>query len=386
MYTQQDMAAYLQHSHRFLQKFIGTVGARYDILSINGKEQFIFKGSKDDTVNFPHGDTNVDKVVSEDEAEAKRYLRLKKNYYDQQNADFSTHSISPRAGLVYQPTPDHTLKLLHGWAFRNPTVRERFSASSSRIPIGEKLNPEKIYTTELGFGWRVMKRILWETDTFFSRAVDIIQLGSSRYHRSGKKPEVSLSQYQNADQANLLGGEMKVDALIYKSDNFNLSLFGNYSYQYNQYIGVNEKEKGTSEAAGTNTNLSHDTAKIEDITNDEDVIPRSSTMMPRVATHKANTGLTAYLFKKLIVSPRVNFVGSRPNVITSQVEFVDAYMLFHLNLAYLNVVEGMDFQMFFFNILNTKAEDPGVRSADGYYAPLQPLPGFSVWARLSVKI
>ncbi len=365
-YRQLNGALYAQHSQTLAEKLKVTLGGRGDYFSLNGEEGPVPIGvASASTCSSCDSST-----VLTDAQAAALGAKLKRSnvYYKADPVTVNVFSFNPRIGIVYNPTNDLTLKLLHGWAFRNPTVRERFSLSGSRIPIGPDLKPEQIKTTEFGVAARLARFLRVEGDVFWSEVSELIQLSSSRFGRPGSSS--AMTQFQNIGSARLLGFELKTDIVLMQTNAVSALLFANYSFQNNRYTNIS--------AAG-GTSLSHENDRPDNVQN--------SHQMPRVAQYKANTGLTLYIQKHWSVSPILHYVGPRPNVITSPVKYVPEYFLMNLSLGYRNPQNAWEASLFIFNLFDQEINDPGTRDAKGnYFSPLRPIERMTVWAKLTYKL
>lgn len=365
-YKQYNAALYAQHSETFLQQLKFTLGGRADLFMLKGQE-----GPQPIGVNANSTCASCDtSTVYTDTAAGSAGADLKRSgiYYKINSVDVQTFSVNPRIGVVWNPNQTHTVKLLHGWAFRNPTVRERFSLSSSRIPIGADLKPEQIKTTELGYAVKPLKFLRAEIDGFWSEVQDLIQLSDSKFGKSGSS--AAMTQFQNIGSARLLGFEIKTDVALMQTNPLSVLVFANYSFQNNRYLDI-------SPSGGTS--LSHE--------NDRPGDTQNSSQMPRVSTHKANLGLTMYINRHLSISPILHYVGARPNVITSPVNYIPAYTMLNLSVGYHNPKNDWDASVYIFNLLDQQIDDPGTRDASGvYYSSQRPEPRMTIWAKLTYKI
>jgi len=79
-------------------------------------------------------------------------------------SDFGKH-ISPRLGAIYQVTPQHTVKLLYGTAFRAAVSVELFGTSS--ITGNPSINPEELETWELAY---LFKAQSWQSELVIFKA------------------------------------------------------------------------------------------------------------------------------------------------------------------------------------------------------------------------
>jgi outer membrane receptor protein involved in Fe transport len=373
LFNQYNLALYGQHtqSNFLINNLSVTLGGRGDLLMLRGSEDPTPIGASAQTTKPGLTDTLFASPAAA--AAAGADLERSKVYYDIREANVNTFSFNPRIGLVYHPTKNQTIKLLHGWAFRNPTVRERYSLSGSRIPAGDELLPEKIKTTEIGYSIKPLERLKAEIDGFWSEVDDVIQLSDSSFGRPSKA--TAMTQFQNVGHARLLGFELKTDVAIVKTSIVNILLFGNYSFQYNRYTDIDTKNT----SAKGYSSLSHD-ANSSDPT-------VASSQMPRVATHKANVGLTFFIDRRLSVSPIYHYVGARPTVISDPITSVAPYHMINLSLAYHNPENNWEFSTYIFNLTNVDASDPGTRDAGGgYYAPVRPVGKISVWMKLTYRL
>lgn len=365
-YNQYNAAFYAQHSETFFQQLKFTLGGRGDLFMLKGQEGPVAIGSSSASTCAGCDPNTIYTDATAGAAGAQ--LKRSSVYYNVSDVNVNIFSLNPRIGVVWNPNPTHTVKLLHGWAFRNPTVRERFSLSSSRIPIGADLKPEQIKTTEIGYSVKPLKFLRAEIDGFWSEVSDLIQLSSSKFGRPSSSS--AMTQFQNIGSARLLGFEIKTDIALVQTNPLSVLLFANYSFQNNRYLEV---------SASGQSSLSHE--------NDRPADTQNSHQMPRVSTHKANFGFTFYIHKHLAVSPIIHYVGARPNVITSPVNYVPAYTLVNLSLGYHNPQKDWDASIYIFNLMDQEINDPGTRDAKGdYYSPMRPEARLTIWAKLTYKI
>lgn len=179
-----------------------------------------------------------------------------------------------------------------------------------------------------------------------------------------------MTQFQNIGSARLLGFELKTDVALVQTNPLSVLIFANYSFQNNRYLDV-----GT--VGGSS--LSHE--------NDRPGDTQNSHQMPRASQHKANVGLTFYIHQHFSVSPIFHYVGARPNVITSPVNYVPSYSLINLSLGYHNPQKEWDASVYIFNLMDQEINDPGTRDANGlYFSPMRPIERMTIWAKLTYKI
>ncbi|GAB4424649.1 MAG: hypothetical protein OHK0011_05430 [Turneriella sp.] len=367
-FNQYNAAAYAQHSQTFFDQLKVTLGGRGDLFVLKGEE-----GPEPIGTATTSGCTTCDPgtvfATQADAAAAGAELLRSNVYYRVNSVHVNVFSFNPRLGVVWNPNPVHTVKLLHGWAFRNPTVRERFSLSGSRIPVGANLKPEQVKTTELGYAVKPLRFLRAEIDAFWSEVEDLIQLSASRFGRPGSSDR-AMTQFQNIGKARLLGFELKTDIALIQTPVLSALLFANYSFQNNRYTDV-------SSAGGSS--LSHENDRYDNTLN--------SHQMPRVSEHKANLGLTLQIRKHWSISPVYHFVGARPNVITSPVKWVPSYHLMNLSLGYHNPANDWEASVYVWNLFDTEINDPGTRDAKGdYFSPMRPEARLTIWGRLTYRL
>ena len=85
------------------------------------------------------------------------------------------HTFSPRAGLIYGPWDQGTLKLLYGRAFRAPNVYELYYALGNNPPNAD-LNPERIQTWEAIFEQYLAKNLRVSVAGYYYHINDLISL------------------------------------------------------------------------------------------------------------------------------------------------------------------------------------------------------------------
>ena len=82
---------------------------------------------------------------------------------------------SPRLGLVYHRSPEHTLKLLLGRAFRSPSPSEAFGANTYALASNiRQLRPETADTLELASDWSLGPHVVWRANLFDTRTRNFI--------------------------------------------------------------------------------------------------------------------------------------------------------------------------------------------------------------------
>jgi outer membrane receptor for ferrienterochelin and colicins len=121
---------------------------------------------------------------------------------------FSTFgdSVNPRAGLIYHPTAQSTLKFLYGRAFRAPNDYELFYDSAG-FEINPDLGAETISTYELVYEQYFSKYYRLSLSGFLYTIEDLISQ-STRTNSSGG----TLIFFDNVDEVNARGLEFEIEA------------------------------------------------------------------------------------------------------------------------------------------------------------------------------
>jgi iron complex outermembrane receptor protein len=110
---------------------------------------------------------------------------------------------SPRASLIYQPSPRMSYKLLYGRAFRNPTAYELFYDDGGYTAAANpNLRPEKANTFEFDVERKLTRR-LNATVALYRYAVNDLLVGT--YTAEG------VFQAQNADRVRASGLEVEIN-------------------------------------------------------------------------------------------------------------------------------------------------------------------------------
>jgi outer membrane receptor protein involved in Fe transport len=140
---------------------------------------------------------------------------------------------SPRAALLYKPTPNHVFRLGLSVAYRPPTMYESLAASRVVITLpstislpptiargSSNLDPGRIISYELGYqGWFWTHRLRLRGTLFFNQITDLINVISV---------SPGVASYVNIPgQADIYGGEVGMEALFTEW----LSGFANVTYQ-----------------------------------------------------------------------------------------------------------------------------------------------------------
>ena len=151
---------------------------------------------------------------------------------------FINPTVSPRVALVYQASPEHTLRVSASVAYRPPTLFENHQdqRAVTTVPTGfpfpptlttttvvqgsRLLEPEQIISYEAGYqGWFFKHRLRLRADLFFNQISDLV---------TDRNTSASIASFVNdRGQADIYGGEAGVEFLATSW----LTGFANYSYQ-----------------------------------------------------------------------------------------------------------------------------------------------------------
>jgi iron complex outermembrane receptor protein len=126
---------------------------------------------------------------------------------------------SPRAALIWQATPETTLKALYGIAHRAPNVYERDYGDGITQAANLSLRGESIDTLELVADHRIGRDLTLRASVYQWTMQDVITLGID--------PISALPQYQSGENVTAHGLELSVD----KTWSFGARLRGSVSAQ-----------------------------------------------------------------------------------------------------------------------------------------------------------
>ncbi len=132
--------------------------------------------------------------------------------------------VSPRVGVVYILTPEQSLKLGWGQAFRSPSVYELYGEDTLVPPwefVGDPgLRPESVSSWNLDYFYQDSRRSFSAT-LFYSEIHDLII-----YRLDSQSLLVRRYRLANEDRATSYGGEVEAKAAI----GMNVRAWANYSY------------------------------------------------------------------------------------------------------------------------------------------------------------
>ena len=124
-------------------------------------------------------------------------------------------ALTPRVGLIYQPSPDSAFKLLYGRSFRNPSVFEQFYGDGvAQIP-SVALNPEKMQTMEAVFEKKFNQKFSLSTNVYHYGLNDMIAaVAVAPFIRQYRNTPDSQSTGLEAEAITEVHRRLKVDASL----------------------------------------------------------------------------------------------------------------------------------------------------------------------------
>jgi len=115
-------------------------------------------------------------------------------------------SLSPRAAVIYKPSPVTDIKLLYGRGFRNPSSYDMFYSDNGLTQVANtSLRPETTDTYELDVDHEFTKRLRAGASVYHYRVSDLIE---QVYTSTG------LDQFVNADGARAAGVSFELDSIL----------------------------------------------------------------------------------------------------------------------------------------------------------------------------
>ncbi len=218
--------------------------------------------------------------------------------------------INPRIGLVWKTFNNTWIKILYGQAFRAPSFLERFLDNNIAYKGNPNLNPEKIYTGQIGIQSKWEKTTI-EADVFYSRFKDLIVLGP--------KPATNQpATYENSGRAYSEGFEIALKHKLFSK----LLVKTNYSFVY---------------------------------TKDEEIDGRS----PGAPSHLANIILEYHPLDNTVISSRLFICGKRYRSPDDNRKPLPAYALVDLSILQKRILNSnFSCQLIIKNLFNKYYKDP----------------------------
>jgi iron complex outermembrane receptor protein len=139
-------------------------------------------------------------------------------------------TINPRAGLIYQPWANSSVKLLYGSAFRAPNQFELNYYAAGK-GLTQNLKPESLDTLELIFEHYFDTHLRSELDFFRTEICDIIKQTTTTNN---------LLQHQNNGNAESQGIELQLE------DTWNNGFQGRFSYSWQQTVNKETQARLTN--------------------------------------------------------------------------------------------------------------------------------------------
>jgi outer membrane receptor for ferrienterochelin and colicins len=221
------------------------------------------------------------------------------------------NALIPSIGAVFSPTQGLSFKVLYGQGFRNPSIFEKYVRTVNILAGQKDLKPETIRTVDLGLDWIFLKNYSVRVNGFFTSTDNLItrrnmttaeltQLNAEPGFGAGSMKWTKGPIYVNNPGQTYRGLEIEIKAMPAPK----VSFFGNMSYK-----------------------------KGKDSQNSDLLF---------FAPLLANVGLSYRPVPRLLLSPLVQFVGSREgrysplypwNHWTAGNYSLDAYRLVNLNIT-----------------------------------------------------
>jgi iron complex outermembrane receptor protein len=114
-------------------------------------------------------------------------------------------ALTPRIGLIYQPSESTAWKLLYGSAFRDASAYEQFYADGVTQEANPALNPERMQTFEGVLEKQLRKKVEVSANVYYYRLNDLI---------TAVWLDGTLQQYRNAASMHSTGLELESKAEI----------------------------------------------------------------------------------------------------------------------------------------------------------------------------
>lgn len=228
------------------------------------------------------------------------------------NSSVYDQVLTPRLSLIYHKNK-FTSKLLYAEAFRAPKPWDYTSGVGN-----SDLLPEEIQSTELVTTYSIVENL-----------------------------RINMSFYRN--NLNKLISKETVDQSYRWVNTGRLTTRG-------FEISLDYKNKGVSTYANYTFCSSEDDSKE---------------MIPEIARHSANIGLTYNINDHFKINTRGNYLGKRRNpktISATGTDIIDPAFILHATISYLDF-HRLDFQLILRNLLNTEYYHPSNRPPDRYRQP-----------------
>jgi len=250
------------------------------------------------------------------------------------------NSLNPRVGVVFNPNPVTTVKLLYGEAFRAPNNFELYSETNIRI-ANPDLKSENAKSWSLDVSKQISPEFTLTVSCFYNYFSDLIVSNVDIGDVTGDG--INNTMNLNISEARIKGIELKAE---FEHNNF--SIFSNITLQDGK-----------------------------ELLNDQNY-QQPCDNIPNIAKFKGNFGIShTHTFGKFFIT--ANYVGKRSTYATNPLKSVPSYTLVNLNFTSKSFFNNK--AKFFTrvdNLFDTKWEDPGIRGGSGeYYGTVHSQPGIS---------
>ena len=133
------------------------------------------------------------------------------------DATASNATYSPRVGVIWQPNPEWTAKLLAGRAYRSANAYESQFGNGQNYLSNPGLQPETIRTTEAVLEWLNGEQMRWQFSLYNNRLKNLIQQVDTG----------AGFQYQNGGRVRVYGAELGVEKITVANLKLRASISGN---------------------------------------------------------------------------------------------------------------------------------------------------------------
>ena len=135
------------------------------------------------------------------------------------DATASAARYSPRLGVIWQPNPEWTAKLLSGRAYRSANAYESQFGNGQNYLSNPALQPETIRTTEGVLEWLNSEQMRWQFSIYDNRLNNLIQQVDTG----------AAFQYQNGGRVRVYGAELGVEKITAANLKLRASLSGSHA-------------------------------------------------------------------------------------------------------------------------------------------------------------
>jgi len=262
-------------------------------------------------------------------------------------------SHTGRISAIYNPG-NFSFKALFSTGYRAPTAWELYNETRQRKE-NLTLDPERMWSIEVGTAYTIPQKGHIAVQGYYNVIRDLI-LEVETQDLNPNPEKKYWNQNQNIGKANIIGVEFNSDYYLRED----VSVYLNYTFSKGTYHDLPK------------TLISFPTA-------------HDGNEIPNIPKHSFNTGITYNIIPDVTFHIRSNYICDIKTIHSNPLKKVEDQLLFHTNIRWENAfVEGLSVQLTVRNLLNEKAFDPGIRTADGtYYPNLHPVEGRNMWLTLA---